>query len=1228
MTGMNPILEAAIEANASESLVGPFRKALASAAAAATGPAANAAGQVTAAWEAAVTEHVAPELNRQAGVMLEAAAEANGLDASTVALAALQGLVDEFLGGVSRYSSLLEGRLFKAAAKDPDVTAGEALANALGPDRAELLSDGLVVHFRNGVTWLVLSIAAAAPERLTASATEEFEAAVDPFDRTKMWVTMRDADVRKAHAETDGQSRPVSALFDVAGYYARFPGDPNLPPGLRINCRCFMIRGSGDAPSDEEAAEMISAQIAGRRAKLAAARRARRVAKTVDAAAGEGAADGGGVSGLSDEALEVDAAEASAAAADALKTIEGSLVDASPEVLDVLAGGTAQGLLASILDAADPEVPLLVAALLGLIAAGATDDEETEPEFSTAPAVQAAMVALGRVMFADASPDYSEGVMMCVRPTGEQSEALAIFDPDGLPPSEMHVTLAYFGKTSDDPAPSQDQLQEVAGEVLSEWAAGPLTGEVTAVAVFEGNPERPLVALVDAPGLGRLRELVRSRSKAAMGETTGPRENHDFLAHITLTYNADEDGTDLDRARDLIGMSLDFGELELLFGTEPSVYPLPGDDNSDQEASMTVTDEAATPGPMVSSMTRGGVTLELDPPVPLSALNEMFAEVVAAESAGTVNAGDSVSIDGSDMIGVVAEVVDDGPVTDSQGNEIEGSADNPAYLVVVWEAGEPTDVSVAATADQLTVIDDLAPGDDPGAEAAVEQFDDMQDETRRAELERRAEAGDYDYEMLIIPEGKDAGDRRFIEEGALTWRDLETGPLPLMVQVQNPETGGHALAYIAGSIWEIERRGLEIWGLGFFDSGQWGVEAKRLVEERTIKGVSADIDMVESDMEVGEDGDPKMRLTSGRIMGATITPFPAFQEAIIRVLSVLTAGGTITYRQVLDAFARTEPLPEGEGVRQVAVWRSTIPFTGGLVGSEHLEELTASAAGPVRRNTYPTEPPAEWFAKRQLNQRHALEVDADGRVWGHVAGWFECHIGIEGACITPPRSRQGYRHGYEHWRRAGSTLCSNGQTIRTSPIFLDLNHSHAAIPADAAQEMEHTGLAVCDVTYYEDEWGIQCAGAVRPTASPEQVRVLRGSDVSPHWVNEGGNLELVGAMCVNVSGYPPPKVLVASAAGTDPIELELDGTVQMVFDHREGSEPKHIFGLGAFPRRPDPVVELREDVDYLMGLLAVPRADAAMSRIAASKASRVPPTAEERVEAAMARIVAARNGRG
>ena len=133
--------------------------------------------------------------------------------------------------------------------------------------------------------------------------------------------------------------------------------------------------------------------------------------------------------------------------------------------------------------------------------------------------------------------------------------------------------------------------------------------------------------------------------------------------------------------------------------------------------------------------------------------------------------------------------------------------------------------------------------------------------------------------------------REWLNAPHVTWREL---PLPLMLQTAN--ASGHDGAVIAGSIHEIERNGQNIVGRGFFDSGSAGIEAHRLLKEGTMRGVSADIDSVTIEF-MTADGDTLSSedmkyggfqalevLTSGRMMGATLTPFPAFQEAYVTVL--------------------------------------------------------------------------------------------------------------------------------------------------------------------------------------------------------------------------------------------------------------------------------------------------------------------------------------------------------
>lgn len=63
------------------------------------------------------------------------------------------------------------------------------------------------------------------------------------------WVTQRDARVRPTHAAALLQTAPPGGSFEIGGYPARFPGDPNLPFAERVNCRCYLSPVSGARPS-------------------------------------------------------------------------------------------------------------------------------------------------------------------------------------------------------------------------------------------------------------------------------------------------------------------------------------------------------------------------------------------------------------------------------------------------------------------------------------------------------------------------------------------------------------------------------------------------------------------------------------------------------------------------------------------------------------------------------------------------------------------------------------------------------------------------------------------------------------------------------------------------------------------------------------------------------------------------------------------------------------------
>jgi hypothetical protein len=378
----------------------------------------------------------------------------------------------------------------------------------------------------------------------------------------------------------------------------------------------------------------------------------------------------------------------------------------------------------------------------------------------------------------------------------------------------------------------------------------------------------------------------------------------------------------------------------------------------------------------------------------------------------------------------------------------------------------------------------------------------------------------YDWEGVLIVEGLASGDGRKIAENALTWREL---PLPLMLQTAN--ASGHDGAVIAGSIHEIERQGQNIVGRGFFDSGTAGVEAHRLLEEGTMRGVSADIDSVKIEF-MTDDGasvsaedmmfggvDALEVLVAGRLMGATLTPFPAFQEAFVTVLIgeevevdvTLVASGADTLGDVWRV-----PSPLG-------VWPS-----GKGDAEQGLASLVASAAASVE---VPTNPPMDWFLPGKMTSIEPFTVHPDGRCYGLVAAWGSCHIGFADRCVPVPKSGCAYKHF-----RNKNVLTAEGTLVATGPIYMDTVHPNLRLVASDSQAFyADTGCGVADVALYENEFGIVAAGALRPGLSAEQVRKFRGSDVSPDWRQLGGRLEVVGLLSVNVSGFIV-EGLVASGA--------------------------------------------------------------------------------------------------
>ena len=225
--------------------------------------------------------------------------------------------------------------------------------------------------------------------------------------------------------------------------------------------------------------------------------------------------------------------------------------------------------------------------------------------------------------------------------------------------------------------------------------------------------------------------------------------------------------------------------------------------------------------------------------------------------------------------------------------------------------------------------------------------------------------------------------------------------------------------------------------------------------------------------------------------------------------------------------------PKNKAQREEAVRRLTAALlaSAGFVvaGQMEFRDGNGVTAAIAVMEAPPIEPPADWFDDPQLEGPTPLTVTPEGRVFGHLAEWGKCHMGIQGACILAPRSQTEYRHFYA----GGKILLDNGEMLPVGRLTVGTGHAPLSVGRTAAAaHYDNTGAVVAFVRAGEDEFGPWLAGAVKSDATPEQIRDLRGNPPSGDWRKvQGVGLELVAALAVPVPGYP-----VASVTASGDVE--------------------------------------------------------------------------------------------
>lgn len=434
----------------------------------------------------------------------------------------------------------------------------------------------------------------------------------------------------------------------------------------------------------------------------------------------------------------------------------------------------------------------------------------------------------------------------------------------------------------------------------------------------------------------------------------------------------------------------------------------------------------------------------------------------------------------------------------------------------------------------------------------------------------------FPFRALLVQEGVETCDDRFIEPNATTWRTL---PLSLGYQ-DKTEHGGMAdtAAVNIGRIDAITREPgempgtFDIWGTGVIDKQDpAAVMAAHKIAGKFLKGVSVDLAINSAEVEVtavDDDGWPigeRFIVTDCVIGMATVTSFPAFGDCQIELTGEEPS-------EAEEAYPGLELPKVGDRIPIIA--DASTPgesFTWHLAEPEHVEVREMI---PMTASGGPMAPPRDWFEQPEFSPEDLqpiaphfcggrrgvvacpLTILDDGRVFGHLASWHVTHLAAmnQGRTMRAPRNA-----GYDLFNNRGVVRCEDGSDMPTGVITL--SGGHADLRMDAYRAMQHyddTRSAVIDCRVGPDALGIWVAGALRPDVDELTLRRLRAASISGDWRPFGARHEFVAACSVNVPGLPTMRQAIAASA---------------FMDEEDGLPLVALVAAGALPTREQPTTE-------------------------------------------------------
>jgi hypothetical protein len=433
----------------------------------------------------------------------------------------------------------------------------------------------------------------------------------------------------------------------------------------------------------------------------------------------------------------------------------------------------------------------------------------------------------------------------------------------------------------------------------------------------------------------------------------------------------------------------------------------------------------------------------------------------------------------------------------------------------------------------------------------------------------------WESDPYLAPFAEPTGDGRIFKAGSLHARDL---PLPLLFQQSSGM--GHDGSVVVGRITDVQFTDAGIVASGDYlddDSVTEDVNRAAALAEQGLGHVSVDLAAVTAELvdenglpvdwdtlfeawERGEDIAVLEQVTDGELIAVTQVATPAFASAKIRLTTLVAAltdaagtgigvgdtvdvdtgqdtiRGRVTAVDEPNTTITVQPV-DADGNDTTDAPLSVAPAAVTVITpapvpadapaaveaaadlAAELVEAAPALAATLTAGVGPLRPDRAWFNRQPLTGPTAMTITDDGQIFGHVAQWGQCHVGFTNTCWTAPTSGSDY--AYFH---VGEVVCDDGEHVPVGNLTLGPRHADARLGYRAA--VEHYDSANCGVAVvrcYEDDYGIQFAGALTPGVTAEQLYDLRRCPVSGDWRKIGGQLDLIGVLAVNSGGYPTPR---------------------------------------------------------------------------------------------------------